>query len=544
MQEMTGGQAVVAALRAEGIDTVFGIVGTHNHPIFDALYDCPELRLVVPRHEQGAAYMADGYARASGRVAACITVPGPGVTNALSGVGQAYSDSSPLVLVAGQIPSDRLDRNVEDFHELRDSLEVAAAVTGFAARTTRVTDIPATVQRAVRATRSGRPRPAYVEVPVDVLGGRGEAALLPPQELARPAAAPEAVARAAELLLRAARPILFAGGGAVSAGACAELLELAERLQAPVLTSLQAKGAVPDDHPLGLGDGWGRLPLVPPLLRQADAALVVGSRFDLVTDAHEGRDFPETLIQVDIDPRVIGRHRPATVGLVGDAREVLRQLLAALRQQPARPRCWLDTTRFKADKRRYLEERAGPVLQVLDAVRAAVPRDGIIANDLTLVSYWAMVALETYQPRTYLHPGGYGVLGFALPAAIGARITQPERPVVALCGDGGFLYTCAELAVAAQERLDLVVVVFNDGAYGALQVLQDRKLGGRRIGVDIAGPDYAALAQALGARGTRLASADQLADALREALGQPGPTLLEVPFAVQGLAAVPPWMVE
>jgi thiamine pyrophosphate-dependent acetolactate synthase large subunit-like protein len=181
---------------------------------------------------------------------------------------------------------------------------------------------------------------------------------------------------------------------------------------------------------------------------------------------------------------------------------------------------------------------------VLDAVRAAVPRNGIIANDLTLVSYWAMVALETYQPRTYLHPGGYGVLGFALPAAIGARIAQPERPVVALCGDGGFLYTCAELAVAAQERLDLVVVVFNDGAYGALQVLQDRKLGGRRIGVDIAGPDYAALAQALGARGTRLASADQLADALREALGQLGPTLLEVPFAVQGLAAVPPWMVE
>ncbi|MBI4494131.1 MAG: thiamine pyrophosphate-binding protein [Chloroflexi bacterium] len=544
MPQMTGGQAVVAALRAEGIDTVFGIVGTHNAPLFDALYDCPDVRLVTPRHEQGAAMMADGYARASGRVAACFTVPGPGFTNTLTGLGQAYSDSSPLVLVAAQIDSRRVDRDLEDFHELRRSLEVASAATGYAARASRVEDIPAVVQAAVRSTRSGRPRPAYVEVPMDVLAARGVAEPLPSVALSAPAASPEAVQRAATLLREARRPLLYVGGGALKAGASAEVLEVALRLQAPVLSSLHGKGVVPDDHPLGLGDGWRQLPLLSEVLRQADVALAIGARFDGVSDPSQGRSLPEALVHLDIDPRVIGRHRPATVGLVGDARQVLRQLLQALGPGEGPGRCWLDTAQARAERRRYLEERAGPVLHLLDELRAALPRETIVCNDLNLVSYWAQVALEVYEPRTYLHPGSYGSLGFALPAAIGAKIARPERPVVALCGDGGFMFTCQELAVAAQERLDLVVVVFKDGAYGALKVLQDRKLGGRRIGVELGSPDFPALARALGARGWGLDSPGALAPALREALALPGPTLLEVPLAIEGRAAIPPWMAE
>jgi acetolactate synthase-1/2/3 large subunit len=543
MREMTGGEAVVAALRAEGVDTLFGIVGTHNHAIFDALFDRPDLRLVVPRHEQGAAYMADGFARASGRVAACVTVPGPGVTNALTGVGQAYSDSSPLVLIAGQIPSPRVDREVEDFHELRRSLEVASAVTGYAARAMAVQEVPAAVQGAVRATRRGRPRPAYVEVPWDVLSGRGPVELLPPDGAEPTGPAPEAVARAAALLERAERPLLYVGGGVVSADAAAEVLALAERLQAPVISSVMGKGIVPDDHPLGLGDGRGRLPILGDVLREADAALAAGARFEIVSDGREGQDLPEALVHLDIDPRVIGRHRPAAVGLVGDAKVGLRQLLDALPAQP-RPRCWLDTARVKADKRRVLEQRAGPVLRILDDIRAALPRDAVVCNDLNLISYWGLVAFETYQPRTFLYPNGYGTLGFALPAAIGAKVAQPERAVVALCGDGGFLYTCAELAAAAHEGLNVVAVVFNDGAYGALKVLQDLKLGGRRVGVDIGGTDFAALGRAFGARGLRLESPDGLGAALREALAAAGPTLIEVPLALEGTTVVPPWMPE
>jgi acetolactate synthase-1/2/3 large subunit len=248
-------------------------------------------------------------------------------------------------------------------------------------------------------------------------------------------------------------------------------------------------------------------------------------------------------VHLDVDPRVIGRYRPAAVGLLGDARVGLRQLLQALPAGP-RARCWLDTARVKADKRRFLEQRAGPVLAMLDAIRAALPRDGILVNDLNLVSYWALVAWETYQPRTFLYPNSYGTLGFALPAAIGAKLARPERAVVALCGDGGFLYTCAELAVAAREGLNVVAIVFNDGAYGALKVFQDLKQGGRRVGVDIGGTDFAALAGAFGARGLRLESPDGLGPALRDALAADGPTLIEVPLRMEGSAVVPPWMPE
>ena len=256
MERMTGGRAVVEALRVEGIEHVFGIVGTHNVHLFDALVDEPAIHTVTVRHEQGAAMMAAGYARASGRIAACFTVPGPGVTNALTGLGMAYSESTPLLLISGQNPLAALDREGEYFHELRNSLVVAGAVCGYTARVSRQADIPGAIREAMRAMRGRRPRPAFIEVPLDIAGGEGDVELLPPEQLGRPGGDPAGIARAAEALRSAQRPFIFAGGGVANAEGGQALQRLAELLAAPVATSAYAKGVISDRHPLALGDGW------------------------------------------------------------------------------------------------------------------------------------------------------------------------------------------------------------------------------------------------------------------------------------------------
>ena len=542
MARLNGGHAAARSLAAEGVEVVFGIVGTHNVHVFDGLHDLPDVRVITVRHEQGAGFMADGYARATGRIAACVVVPGPGLTNLLTPLGQAYSDSVPILAIAGQNPSPRLELGLEDFHELRGSVGVAGALTASAVRVASAAEIPGAIREAVRVMRSRRPRPTFVEIPLDVLGGEQEVELLPPAEdHPRPGGSPEAIERAARLLGAARRPIILAGGGVISAEASGALGALAERLGAPVITGCHGKGALPDDHPLVLGDGWGRLDFFDELFAQADACLAVGTRFDVVTDFHQGARLPDPLVHVDIDPNVINQLRPATVGIVGDARLVLERLADALGPR-AGGTSWCDVGEVRAHKRRALERAAGPALGLLDAIRAAIPRDAIVVDDLCLPGYWAVPALDVFEPRTFLHPGTYGTLGYALPAAIGAQIGRPDRPAIALCGDGGFLYTSQELSTAVRERVNVVAIVFNDNAYGALKLYQDRLFDGRRIGVDLRNPDFARLAEAYGARGVKLGASAELGPALARAVEQGGPTVIECPLDFDLSTFRPPWM--
>ena len=542
MRRMTGGRAMAEALRVEGVEHVFGIVGTHSVHLFDGLFDEPAVRLITARHEQGAAMMAVGYARASGSIAACYTVPGPGVTNALTGLGMAYSESTPLVLVAGQNPLASLERERGLFHELPHSLEVVGPLTSFAARASQVSDIPGIVREAIRVLRCQRPRPAYIEVPLDVSASEGEVELLPPEKLDPAGGNPAAVERGAQLLRQARRPIIYAGSGVASSGASDQLRGLAEQLGAPVITSAFAKGVISDDHPLGLGDGWGHLDeLYGAVLDRADTALAVGTRFDVISDAKQGARLPGRLIQVDLDPAVIGQQRGVEVGIVGDAGAVLAELAGHLPSPGRSGECWLDVSEFRRRKRSWLAQRAGPILRIWDDLRAALPPETIFVDDLTLVGYWAPVVLETYRPRTLLHAGTYGTLGYALPAAIGARIACPEQPVVAICGDGGFLYTLQELATARAEQLDLIVVLFNDNAFGALKTYQDRFFGGRQIGSDLVNPDFVELADAFGLRSARV-EPDELGSAVKRALEAGGVWLIEIPFAPPEPYSIPPWM--
>jgi acetolactate synthase-1/2/3 large subunit len=484
--------------------------------------------------------MAAGYARASGKIAACFVVPGPGLTNALTGMGMAYSESAPMLVFGGQNALAQLEREGGHFHELANSVAVAGSVCGYAARVATPGDVPKVIREAMRTMRCGRPRPAYIEMPLDVQSGEADVAPLPPELYRRPAGNPLAIAQAAEALASAKRPFIFAGGGVESAGATAALVQLAERLGAPVVTSVFGRGAISDRHPLALGDGWGRHKLYDELLAQADLALVVGSRIDVVSDWNVGARFPQRIVQVDIDPLVVGQRRPVEVGIVGDAALVLDALVKQLSSGPVRAG-WFDADGFRRRKHVALKEQAGPVLEVVEALRAALPDETVFVDDLTLVGYWMPLMLDTYLPRTLIHPGTYGTLGYSLPAAIGAKLACPKQPVVSICGDGGFLFTMQELATASALGLDLIVLLFNDNAFGAIRQYQDRVFGGRHIGAALKNPDFVKLGDAFGARSARVEPKD-LAAAVRRAHEAGGLWLIEIPFAPRGAVEMVPWM--
>jgi acetolactate synthase-1/2/3 large subunit len=377
-------------------------------------------------------------------------------------------------------------------------------------------------------------------VPMDVAAAQQEVTELAPRENGMPRREldDEAIKRAAQLLGGARKPLVLAGGGAISAEAGPVLHEVAARLGAPVITTVHGRGVVPDDDPLSLGDGWSRLDFFDPLLAEADVCLAVGTSFGTVNDASRGAKLPEALVQIDIDPSAIGRHRPTTIGIVGDAKHALEQLGRELTSREKRE-VWCDVSAWRQVKRTAIGRVAQPVLDILDALREALPRDAIVADDLCIAGYWAPLAFDVFEPRTLLHPGMWGTLGYALPAAIGAQIGRPDRTAVALCGDGGFLYTSQELGTALTEGVNVIAIVFNDHAYGALKLYQDRLYRGRRIGVELRNPDFAKLGEAYGARGVKLRDPGQLTEAVREAVERGGLTVIECPVDFD---APPPWM--
>jgi acetolactate synthase-1/2/3 large subunit len=538
MPRMTGGRAIAEALKVEGIEHVFGIVGTHNCSLFDGVHAEPSIQAVTVRHEQGATMMAAGYARASGKIAACFLVPGPGLTNALTGMGMAYSESTPMLVFGGQNALPQLEREGGHFHELANSLGVAASVSGYVSRLGTPGDAPKVVREAMRAMRCKRPRPAYIEVPLDVQLGEADVNVAPREMFSRPAGDPAAIALAATALRSAKRPFIYAGGGIENAEATEALARVAERLGAPVVTSVFGRGAISDRHPLALGDGWGRLDLYDDLLAQADLVLVVGTRIDVVSDVNVGARFPARIVQIDIDPLMIGHRRPVEVGIVGDARLALEAIGDELSGTPA---CWFDVAGFRARKHERMIERAGPVLPIIEDLRAALPDETIVVDDLTVVGYWMPLLFDTYHPRTLIHPGTYGTLGYALPASIGAKFACPDKPVVSISGDGGFMFSVQDLATAVQAKQDLVALVFNDHAYGSIRVYQDRMFGGRHIGDDLLNPDFVKLGEAFGAKSVRV-EPKAAGIAVRRAIDAGGVWLIEVPFAPTGPATMVPWM--
>lgn len=524
---MTGGQALVASLIDEGVDTIFGLPGVQLDGAFDALHaEKDRVRVLQTRHEQGAAYMADGYARVSGKMGTCLVVPGPGLLNAAAALSTAYACNSPVLCVTGQIQSDKIEVGTGLLHEIPNQLGMIRSVTKHAARAMTPGEVPDLVHDAVASLYSGRIRPVEIEVPPDVLLAQGEVRLT--DAAARPAPAagdPDAITAAAKLLGEARNPLIWAGGGILRSGASAELTRLADLLQAPVVVSQNGKGAISDDNYLAQTT-TGAIELLP----GADVILVAGSRFMLDSlSGLNGLVTGQKVIHLEIDPEEIGRTRQPAVAIQADAKAGL----AALADQVERFNRTRDSRRDELTAlRQSVNAKTNAILPQAEfgsAIRRALPPEGIFVSEMTQIGYWANFAFPVYQPNTYLTCGYQGTLGFGFPTALGAKVAKPDVPVVSVNGDGGFGFCLNELATMAQHQIAAVTLVFDDSAYGNVKRIQQEQYGGRTIASSLRNPDYVKLAESFGVVGRRAESPAALEMQLTEAFAANEPTLIHIP---------------
>ncbi len=522
MPRLTGGQALVQSLAREGLETLFGLPGVQLDWAYDALYEERD-RIAVchTRHEQATAYMADGYARTTGRIGACMVVPGPGLLNASAALATAYGCSSPVLCIAGQIPTATIDKRYGMLHEVHRQRELMASFTKWIGRAETPAAVPGVVREAFRQLRTGRPRPVGIEVPADMLQMTEDVTLLDPVATERSAGDPDLLRQAADLLRAAERPLIYSGGGVLSAAAWDELRAVAELLEAPVVMSLDGRGAL-SDREYRAQTGLSGMRLLP----DADVVLAVGTRFFQPAIAW-GLPPGARVIRIDIDPDEITRHGPPAVGIVGDAKPALAALRDLLDGAPRRPS---REAELRAAKEAATAQLAAirPQTAYSAAIRDALPDDGILVTDLTQVSFYATLGYPIYTPRTFIGPGYQGTLGSGFATALGAQIGNPSKKVVALMGDGGFLYNVQELATMRQQRLNVVGIVFNDNAYGNVKRTQRESFAGHVIAADLANPDFVALAESFGIRGVRVHDPDALRSVLGDALAANEPALIEV----------------
>ena len=468
--------------------------------------------------------MADGYARAGGGIGTALVVPGPGLQNASAGIGTAYSASSPILVVAGQIQKDFIGVDRGMLHEINDQMDTIRPVTKWSQRILDAKDVPETVHEAFYQLKSGRPRPVEIEIPPETLEEQDEIEILEPVNYERPAASAESIQQGADIIAGASNVIIWAGGGAISSKASEPLRKLAEHLQAPVITTGEGRGALSDRHYLSIGSFRRSNDPFQEMLSESDVILAVGTRF-ATPEVLNG----QKVVQIDIDEAEIGRNYENTFGIVGDARRTLEELYRIVSTKvPARSSRKEEMEALKAE--RFDESKQiEPQGSFVRAIRAAMPDDGIFIAGMTQIGYYSRSFFPVYEPGTYLTSSYYGNLGFAYPVALGAKVAKPDTAVVAVSGVGGFLFNSQELATAVQHKINAVVIVFNDNAFGNVYRDQINRFDGRTIGSELHNPDFVKLAEAYGARGVRADGAEQLESKLKEALSIEAPTLIEVP---------------
>jgi acetolactate synthase I/II/III large subunit len=521
--KMTGGQALARQMALEGITDVFGIPGVQLDWAVDGLRQvADQIRYVVPRHEQTTSYMADGYARTTGKIGTCMVVPGPGMLNAMAGLSTAYACNSPVLAIVGNIHSGGIGRGLGLLHEINNQTGILAAVTKWQGSAATPQAVPRLVREAVRQLRSGRPCPVGIEIAQDVLSATVEVELIAPPagEDGRLRPDQEEVERAAEVLDQARFPVIYVGGGALAAGASKALQALAERLQAPVVLGENGRGALSDRHPLALNALGGRA-----VFAHADVVLVVGSRF---VDTAVGKPlWPSEgvrYVYLNVDPSAWAPPRATGVTIGADARLGLEALTAAVSRHPDRG-IDLDRVRGWASAQ---SDAIEPQRSWVNALRSAIPDDGILVNELTQVGYYARFAYPVYEPGTFITPGYQGTLGYGFPTALGTAIGNPGRAVVSITGDGGFGWGMQELATARRYNLRLVTVVFNDGHFGNVRRMQQDQFQ-ESYGDSLVNPRFDLLARAFDVPYARCDEPAALERMLRAAVNAGGPTLIEVP---------------
>lgn len=520
---MTGGEAIAQSLIAHGIDTVFAIPGVQTYELFDAFARLGErIKVIGPRHEQTTAYMAYGYAKSTGKVGVYSVVPGPGVLNTTAALCSAYGASAPVLCVTGEVPSAYIGSGMGHLHELPDQLATLRTLTKWAARIDHPAQAPSLVAEAFRQMLTGRPRPAVLEMPWDVFGMRTEVTInsAPPHKYEQIEPDSDEIARASKLIAGAQNPMIMVGSGA--AHASTQVLALAERLQAPVVSFRGGRGVVSDDHHLGFtcAAGFRRW-------RHTDVLIGIGSRMELQWFRWPDQPAGLKIINIDIDPEQTARIKP-DIAIVGDAKQAVAQLEAELDRAGVKRTS--RESEFEAVKAQtFVEAQAvKPHMDYLQVIRDVLPRDGFFVEEICQAGFTSYFGFPVYQPRTFVTCGHQGTLGFGFPTALGVKAANPDKAVISITGDGGFMFGVQDLATAASYGINVVTVLFNNNAFGNVLRDQQRLFEGRVIGAELRNPDFVKLAEGFEMAAVRVSTPQALRPELERALATDAPSLIEV----------------
>ncbi|MCY4367448.1 MAG: thiamine pyrophosphate-binding protein [Chloroflexi bacterium] len=542
MVSMSGGEALSRSLVGEGVEVVFGIPGIQIYGIVAALRDEPGIRMIAPRHEQATTYMADGYARASGKPGVALVVPGVGLYNAASGLTNAYSRSTPVLIIAGQIPRGAIGKNRGSVHEIANQPDIVRPVTKWQRQAERPREVPDAVFEAFRQMRTGRPRPVLIEMPPEAGVEREEVQLRNPARVSPIVPSPDSLREVAEVIARSRTPLIYAGGGVARSDAEQALVKLAEATNIPVVTSSGGKGTIPDSHPLSYGSCFsprGELQEMNQLfdvMQAADVVIGIGARFALGNPAGEAC----VLVNINIDDSELTRHQANTIPLHGDARATIEALLPHIIEAGAtdRPSPAEAVTAARNLITYYDIRLQEPQYEVLEAMQNGVPEDAFMVWDVTQFGYYARTHWQVNHPKTYIDSGYSFNLGYAFPTALGVKVAQPNRPVVCITGDGGFMFNSSELSTAVQYGINVVTVVFRNDSYGNVARDLDDFFGGA-YGTDLHNPDFVKFAESFGAVGMRASNPLELEKLIPLALEREAPVVIDVPFGEMPIPRAP-----
>jgi 5-guanidino-2-oxopentanoate decarboxylase len=516
-----GGHAAISILETYGVDTVFGIPGVHTLDLYRGIAD-RKMRHIGVRHEQGAGFMADGYARASGKPGVCCLITGPGLLNAATPIGQAYSDSVPILILCSVNGSKDLGKGRGRLHEISNQRAAIEPMTAFARTIYQAGELPQAVADAYEVFETGRPRPVVLEMPLDMLSAPADLGQPKRQRAEPPKAKAEDLAAARTLIDAATSPLVIAGGGTVD---CAPALRaFVEKTGALCVTTTAGKGVFPDSHPASLG-GTLSLPATKDYLAKADLIIAVGTEMSETDSWSDFLTYSGKLIRIDLDAYTLTRDYTPTIGLLAEAGATLSALTTLVTN--GRQSDLATAAKIRETNHAGLNPLQRKHAKVLDAIRAALPADGVIATDMTQIAYTANTYFPCDEPRTWLHPVGFGTLGYAMPAAIGAKIACPDRDVIAVAGDAGFLFTVQDLGTAVEQNLPLPIIVWNNDLLAQIQMDMVRLEIGE-IGVRPRNPNYVALAEAFGCKAVRPDSLSGITAAIQAAFKANGPTLIEI----------------
>ena len=526
MERMTGAEALVATLKEEGVSVIFGIPGVQVMDAVDAVYRDGGIRWISPRQEQTAAYMAFGYARTTGKIGVTMVLPGPGALNMAAAVRTAYARSVPVFVISGQIESYHIGYHRGVLHELDEQLDIFQSLTKWCRRAAHADEIPRFTRDALRQLKKDRPRPVELEVPFDLWSQEADMDLVPVEKGPLLSPDPETVTKAVAMLQAARKPLIIAGGGAANAGLTKEITALAEAINAPVVMTGEGQGCIDVGHPLYAGNVtlW-----LHPILGEADTVIIVGSRFRTSGNQQLSLRDDQKVIQVDHDFDEMGRNHRIDLGINADAGLALAALLREYTGTCGSTWKPEEIAALRTSIRERVEKAAPLQTGILRQMREALPEGAIIVPDITNLAYWFEIYYPINRTNAYVDSSYMATLGYAFPTALGAKVGNPDTPVIALCGDGGFAYASTELATAVQEGINVIVLLFTDGKYGTVTGIQKRQFGGREVGNRLLNPDYVKFTESFGAIGVRLGSPGELGQALKEALGADRPVVIECP---------------